>query len=105
MSTRQKTYSIDQIAVAARELREAAGAEEERYTGAEVASLLEGEIQILRQRGFTDERITGLISGFEIDLKPGQIERRRRNPANLIRRLLWGRLRRGPIQANQMQME
>ena len=92
MSTSKKTYTIDQIAVAARELREAAGADQERYTGAEVVSLLEGEIQILRQRGFTDERITGLITGFEIDIKPSQIERRRQPPANLIRRLIWGRI-------------
>ena len=90
MSTK-KTYTIDQIAVAARELREAAGADPERYTSAEVASLLAGEIEILRQRGFTDERITGLITAFEIDIKPSQIERRSRTPANLIRRLLWDR--------------
>jgi hypothetical protein len=104
-STSKKTYSIDQIAIAARELREAAGAEEERYTSAEVASLLEGEIQILRQRGFSDERIAGLIHGFDIDLKPGQIERRSQTPFNLIRRLLWGRLHRGHLHANQMQLD
>ena len=105
MSVHQKTYTIDQIAVAARELREAAGADPERYTSAEVASLLSGEIEILRQRGFTDERITGLITAFDIDLKPRQIERRSRTPANLIRRLLWGRLNRARIQPAQLQTE
>jgi hypothetical protein len=105
MSANQKTYTIDQIAVAARELREAAGADPERYTGAEVASLLVGEIEILRQRGFTDERITGLITAFDIDIQPRQIERRRQTPANLIRRLLWGRLHRARIQPNQLQPE
>jgi hypothetical protein len=94
MSANPRTYTIDQIAVAARELREAAGADPEHYTSAEVVSLLSGEIEILRQRGFTDERITGLISAFDIDIKPSQIERRKQTPANLIRRLLWGRLNR-----------
>lgn len=105
MSTHQRTYTIDQIALAARELREAAGADPERYTSAEVASLLAGEIEILRQRGFTDERITGLITAFDIDIKPRQIERRSRTPANLIRRLLWERLHRARIQPNQLQPE
>ena len=105
MSANPKTYTIDQIALAARELREAAGADPERYTGAEVVSLLSGEIEILRQRGFTDKRITDLISGFDIDLKPRQIERRKQTPANLIRRLLWGRLNRARTQPNQLRTE
>jgi len=105
MSTNPKTYTIDQIALAARELREAAGADPERYTSAEVASLLTGEIEILRQRGFTDERITGLITAFDIDIKPRQIERRKQTPANLIRRLLWERLNRARTQPTQLQPE
>ncbi len=100
MSANPKTYTMNQIATAARELREAAGAEEERYTGAEVISLLEGEIQILRQRGFSDKRITDLFTGFEIDVQPGQIERRSKAPGNLITRLIWGR-----IMSHQMQTE
>jgi hypothetical protein len=105
MSIHSKTYTIDQIAIAARELREAAGADPERYTGAEVASLLAGEIEILRQRGFTDARITGLITAFDIDIQPRQIERRKQTPANLIRRLLWGRLGRSRVRPNQLQPE
>jgi hypothetical protein len=105
MSANPKTYTIDQIAIAARELREAAGADPERYTGAEVISLLSGEIEILRQRGFTDERIAGLISAFDIDIKPRQIERRKQTPANLIRRLLWGRLSRARTQPGQLQTD
>ncbi len=105
MATNQRTYTIDQIAVAARELREAAGADPERYTSAEVASLLGGEIEILRQRGFTDERITGLITAFDIDIQPRHIERRRQSPANLIRRLLFGRLHRDRIDARRLQTE
>jgi hypothetical protein len=100
MSANPKTYTMDQIATAARELREAAGAEEERYTGAEVVSLLEAEIQILRQRGFSDKCITDLFTGFEIDVQPGQIERRAKAPGNLITRLIWGR-----IMSHQMQTD
>ncbi len=100
MATNKRTYTIDQIATAARELREAAGAEQERYTGAEVISVLEGEIQLLRQRGFSDKRITDLFTGFEIDVQPAQIERRGKLPGNLITRLLWSR-----THANQMQPE
>lgn len=88
-----RTYTIDQIAIAARELRDAAGTDEERFTGTQVIDLLGGEIQILRERGFTDDRITGLLTGFDIELKKGQIERRSRAPGNLIRRLLWDRIR------------
>jgi hypothetical protein len=98
MSTSQKTYTIDQIAVAARELREAAGADPEHFTSTEVASLLEGEIEMLRQRGFSDERITGLITAFDIDVKPRQIERRSQTPANFMRRLLWCRASRSDAQ-------
>ena len=105
MSAHSKTYTIDQIALAARELREAAGSDPERYTSNEVASLLSGEIEILRQRGFTDERITGLLSAFDIEIKPRQIERRSRTPANFIRRLLWGRLNRARSQPHQLRTE
>lgn len=105
MSASQKTYTVDQIAIAALELREAAGADPERYTAAEVASLLSGEIEILRQRGFTDTRITNLLSAFDIDIQPRQIERRRQTPANFIRRLLWGRLARAHSPGNQMQSD
>ena len=105
MSTHPITYTIDQIALAARELREAAGADPERYTATEVASLLSGEIEILRQRGFTDQRITNLLSAFDIEIQPRQIERRKQSPANLIRRLLWGRLGRSRVRPNQLQPE
>jgi hypothetical protein len=105
MSDDPKTYTIDQIALAARELREAAGADPERYTSAEVVNLLSGEIEILRQRGFTDARITHLIAGFDIELKPRQIERRSQTPGNLIRRLLWGRLNRARTHTSQLQPE
>jgi len=105
MSANPKTYTIDQIALAARELREAGGADPERYSSTEVASLLSGEIEMLRHRGFTDERITGLLTAFDLDITPRQIERRSHSPANFIRRLLWGRLSRARLQRTQLQPE
>jgi hypothetical protein len=88
-----RTYTTEQIAVAARELREAAGAQEERFTAVQVIDLLDGEIRTLRQRGFTDDRITSLLVGFDIELEKNQIERRSHAPKNLLRRLLWDRAR------------
>jgi hypothetical protein len=70
-----RTYTTDQIATAARELREAAGANEELFTVAQVIAMLDHEIQILRERGFTDERIAGLFTGFDIDVTAEQIAR------------------------------
>jgi hypothetical protein len=66
-------YTADQVAVAARELREAAGAEQELFTGAQVIAMLSEEILLLRERGFTDERIAGLFTGFDIEVTPEQI--------------------------------
>jgi hypothetical protein len=102
MPNSQKTYTIDQIAVAARELREAAGDEPEHFTGREVASLLSGEIEILRQRGFCNERIASLINHFGIDINLHQIEGPRHAPIDFIRDLLWGRLQRSHLKPDQM---
>jgi hypothetical protein len=71
----QQTYTTDQIATAARELREAAGVNEEQYTGDQVIAMLDNEIRMLRERGFTDERIADLFSGFDIAVTPEQIAR------------------------------
>ena len=68
-------YTGDQVVTAARELREAAGAEQEMYTGEQVIAMLSEEILLLRERGFTDERIAGLFSGFDIEVTPEQIAR------------------------------
>ena len=69
----ENTYTAAQVAVAARELREAAGAEEERFTAAQVIAMLSDEIRMLRERGFTDERIADLFTGFDIDVTTEQI--------------------------------
>jgi hypothetical protein len=62
-----------QIALAARELREAAGAEEQRFTAEEAIEMLDDEVRMLRERGFTDEQIAGLFTGFEIEVTTEQI--------------------------------
>jgi alkylhydroperoxidase family enzyme len=68
-----ETYSTTQIALATRELREAAGAGEQRFTAEEAIGMLDDEIRVLRERGFTDEQITGLFTGFEIEVTTEQI--------------------------------
>jgi hypothetical protein len=66
-------YTAAQVATAARELRDAAGAEEQFFSAQQVISMLSEEILLLRERGFTDERIAGLFSGFDIDVTTEQI--------------------------------
>ena len=69
------TYTADQVARAARELREAAGASQERFTSAQVVNMLADEVRLLRERGFSDERIADLFTGFDIQATPGDISR------------------------------
>jgi len=80
------TYTPTQIATAARELLEAAGSDQpartwppagtllaDHYTLPETIHHLAGEIRILRQRGFTDEHIAGILSGFDICVTSTQL--------------------------------
>ena len=69
------TYTADQVALAARELREAAGASQERFTAAQVVSMLSDEVRLLRARGFDDQRIADLFIGFDIEVTPEDISR------------------------------
>jgi hypothetical protein len=71
----QQTYTADQVARAARELREAAGASEERFTAEQVVTMLSDEVRLLRERGFSDERIADLFIGFDIEATPEDISR------------------------------
>ncbi len=66
-------YTADQVATAARELRDAAGAEEELFTGDQVLAMLSEEIRLLRDRGFTDQRIADLLTGFDIEVTASQV--------------------------------
>jgi hypothetical protein len=71
----QSTYTADQVARAARELREAAGASQEHFTAAQVVAMLSDEVRLLRERGFSDERIADLFIGFDIQATPEDISR------------------------------
>ena len=69
----ERRYTTTQLALAARELREAAGAEEQTVTADEAIEMLDDEIRILRERGFTDEQIASLFTGFDIEVTEEQI--------------------------------
>jgi hypothetical protein len=69
----QPIYTADQVARAARELREAAGASQQRFTTAQVVAMLSDEVRLLRERGFSDERIADLFTGFDIEVTPEDI--------------------------------
>lgn len=71
----QPTYTADQVARAARELRDAAGAPEERFTSAQVITMLSDEVRLLRERGFSDERIAELFGAFDIRTDAEEIAR------------------------------
>jgi microsomal dipeptidase-like Zn-dependent dipeptidase len=66
-------YTTTQLARAARELREAAGAEEQTVTAGEAIEMLDNEIRLLRERGFSDEQIAALFTGFDIEVTTEQI--------------------------------
>ena len=69
------TYTADQVARAARELREAAGAPQESFTAPQVVNMLSDEVRLLRERGFSDDRIADLFIGFDIAVTPEEISR------------------------------
>ena len=71
----QPIYTADQVARAARELREAAGASQQRFTAAQVVAMLSDEVRLLRERGFSDERIADLFIGFDIEVTAENIAR------------------------------
>jgi hypothetical protein len=71
----ERRYTTTQLAVAARELREAAGSEEQTVNAGEAIEMLDDEIRLLRERGFTDEQIASLFTGFDIEVSTEQIAR------------------------------
>ena len=62
----QVTYTAEQVAQAARELRQAAGSDEEQFTAQQAVRMLASEIRLLRERGFNDAKIADLLTGFDI---------------------------------------
>ena len=69
----ERMYTTTQLAVAAHELREAAGAEEQTVTAGEAIEMLDDEVRLLRERGFSDEQIASLLTGFGIEVTTEQI--------------------------------
>jgi hypothetical protein len=69
----ERMYTTTQLALAAKELREAAGSEEQRVSVVEAIEMLDEEIRLLRERGFSNEQIAGLFNGFEIEVSTEQI--------------------------------
>ncbi len=69
----ERTYTTTQVAAAARELREAAGTEEEQFTAEQAIEMLDDEIRMLRERGFTNEQIASLFTGFDIEVTTEEI--------------------------------
>lgn len=67
------TYTADEIATAARELREAAGAGEEQFTKEQAISMLSDEIRMLRERGFSNDEIAELFTGFDIEVTAAEL--------------------------------
>jgi hypothetical protein len=74
-ATDPSSYTADQVARAARELREAAGASPERFSAPQVVAMLADEVRLLRERGFSDQRIADLFTGFDIQTTPEDIAR------------------------------
>jgi len=79
---REPIYTADQIIVAARDLQDAAGApekpieisDEETYTLEQAVNLLSEEIRLLRERGFSNERIADLFTSFDIGATAADIQ-------------------------------
>jgi hypothetical protein len=69
----ERKYTITQLALAARELRQAAGSEEQIVNTTEAIEMLDDEIRLLRERGFSDEQIASLFTGFDIEVSAEQI--------------------------------
>ncbi len=70
-------------------------------TDIQVASTLQDEIRILRDRGLSDECIHGLFSGFNIDAHPAPAGCNWSVPLNdQLIRLIWGKINAAPLQAD-----
>jgi len=64
-------------------------------------SLLREEIRVLRARGFTDECIHGLFTGFNIDARPEPSGQHWSIPTNdQLIQLIWGKPLPNPIQVD-----
>jgi hypothetical protein len=77
----ERTYTAYDVAKIAGELRDAAGTEQESFSREQVVSMLGDEVRLLRERGFTDERIAGLFSGFDVEVNATELDEFPSKPA------------------------
>lgn len=80
-------YTAEQVTLAARELRQAAGTEEGHLSlpqtlssMPQAISLLSNEIRMLRERGFSDAKIADLLTGFDIIVTAEDVTRHSAKP-------------------------
>ena len=73
-------FTAAQVAVAATELPQAAGTEQEYFSVDQVVSMLSDEIRLLRERGLTDARIADLMTGFDIPVTADMLKQWEGNP-------------------------
>ena len=71
----EATYTAEQVAQAARELRQAAGSDEERFTAPQALRMMAEDIRLVRERGFSDAKIADLLTGFDICVSAEDIGR------------------------------
>lgn len=67
-----KSYPIEEALRAQKALRQAAGLDEEQFPVQAFVGMVSDEIEALRKRGFSDEKIAGLIrehSAIEVSAK------------------------------------
>ena len=83
----EASYTVEQVALAARELRQAAGTEEAHFSMPQGLSsmpqaieLLSNEIRMLRERGFSDAKIADLLTGFDIAVTAEDVTRHSAKP-------------------------
>ena len=77
MPTQATTYTAAQIAAAARSLREAAGAEEERFPLTQALSMLGDEIRLLHDGGSDDTAIAAAFTRAGINATADQVQQAR----------------------------
>ena len=82
MTNETRRYTAEEITTAARDLQDAAGSPEvllhvpegQDFNVEQAINLLSAEIRILRERGFSNERIADLFTSFDIEATAADIE-------------------------------
>ena len=82
MTNEERRYTAQEILTAARDLQDAAGSPEvpphvpegQDFNVEQAINLLSAEIRILRERGFSNERIADLFTSFDIEATSADIE-------------------------------